>query len=167
VRFCFTGTEFLYDYNANLSKAVAAKRLPLTILCTASNSSRPSVSHIMSYKEMRNFGSSKTGPDQPLLPVVDYAMECEEVDVSRVDSPPSPAPVSAPCSPQAAPAQTKVRSTRNNTPVANPVELQLAAGRHKVSCTVCPLLPRMRMMMSQLGSTPSTGHSPVLGLSGH
>jgi len=35
VRFYFTGTEFLYDYNANpnLSKAVAAKRLPLTILC--------------------------------------------------------------------------------------------------------------------------------------
>jgi len=32
VRFYFTGTEFLYDYNANLSKAVAAKRLPLTIL---------------------------------------------------------------------------------------------------------------------------------------
>jgi len=34
VRFYFTGTEFLYDYNANLSKAVAAKRLPLTILCS-------------------------------------------------------------------------------------------------------------------------------------
>jgi len=34
VRFYFTGTEILYDYNANLSKAVAAKRLPLTILCT-------------------------------------------------------------------------------------------------------------------------------------
>jgi len=33
VRFYFTGTEFLYDYNANLSKALAAKRLPLTILC--------------------------------------------------------------------------------------------------------------------------------------
>jgi len=33
VRFYFTGTEFLYDYNANLSKAVAAKRLPLTIVC--------------------------------------------------------------------------------------------------------------------------------------
>jgi len=33
VRFYFTGTEFLYDYTANLSKAVAAKRLPLTILC--------------------------------------------------------------------------------------------------------------------------------------
>jgi len=33
VRFYFTGTEFLYDYNANLSKAVAAKRLPLIILC--------------------------------------------------------------------------------------------------------------------------------------
>jgi len=33
VRFYFTGTEFLYDYNTNLSKAVAAKRLPLTILC--------------------------------------------------------------------------------------------------------------------------------------
>jgi len=32
VRFYFTGTEFLYDYNANLSKAVAAKRLPLTLL---------------------------------------------------------------------------------------------------------------------------------------
>jgi len=32
LRFYFTGTEFLYDYNANLSKAVAAKRLPLTIL---------------------------------------------------------------------------------------------------------------------------------------
>jgi len=32
VRFYFTGTEFLYDYNANLSKAVGAKRLPLTIL---------------------------------------------------------------------------------------------------------------------------------------
>jgi len=32
VRFYFTGTEFLYDYNANLSKAVAAKKLPLTIL---------------------------------------------------------------------------------------------------------------------------------------
>jgi len=30
VRFYFTGTEFLYDYNANLSKAVGAKRLPLT-----------------------------------------------------------------------------------------------------------------------------------------
>jgi len=29
VRFYFTGTEFLYDYNANLSKAVAAKKLPL------------------------------------------------------------------------------------------------------------------------------------------
>jgi len=35
VRFYFTGTEFLYyDYNANLSKAVAAKRLPLAILCS-------------------------------------------------------------------------------------------------------------------------------------
>jgi len=34
VRFYFTGTEFLYDHNANLSKAVAAKRLPLTILCS-------------------------------------------------------------------------------------------------------------------------------------
>jgi len=33
VRFYFTATEFLYDYNANLSKAVAAKRLRLTILC--------------------------------------------------------------------------------------------------------------------------------------
>jgi len=33
VKFYFTGTEFLYDNNANLSKAVAAKRLPLTILC--------------------------------------------------------------------------------------------------------------------------------------
>jgi len=33
VRFYFTGTEFLYDYIANLSKAVGAKRLPLTILC--------------------------------------------------------------------------------------------------------------------------------------
>jgi len=33
VRFYFTGTEFLYDYIAKLSKAVAAKRLPLTILC--------------------------------------------------------------------------------------------------------------------------------------
>jgi len=33
VRFYFTGTEFLYDYNANLSKAVGAKRLSLTILC--------------------------------------------------------------------------------------------------------------------------------------
>jgi len=33
LKFYFTGTEFLYDYNANLSKAVAAKRLPLTILC--------------------------------------------------------------------------------------------------------------------------------------
>jgi len=33
VRIYFTGTEFLYDYNANLSKAVGAKRLPLTILC--------------------------------------------------------------------------------------------------------------------------------------
>jgi len=32
VRFYFTGTEFLYDYNANLSKAFGAKRLPLTIL---------------------------------------------------------------------------------------------------------------------------------------
>jgi len=32
VIFYFTGTEFLYDYNAKLSKAVAAKRLPLTIL---------------------------------------------------------------------------------------------------------------------------------------
>jgi len=32
VRFYFTGTEFLYAYNANLSTAVAAKRLPLTIL---------------------------------------------------------------------------------------------------------------------------------------
>jgi len=29
VRFYFTGTEFLYDYNANLSKAVGAKRLPV------------------------------------------------------------------------------------------------------------------------------------------
>jgi len=37
VRFHFTGTEFLYDYNANLSKAVAAKRLPLTILCGSSS----------------------------------------------------------------------------------------------------------------------------------
>jgi len=36
VRFYFTGTEFLYDYNVNLSKAVAAKRLPLTILCVLS-----------------------------------------------------------------------------------------------------------------------------------
>jgi len=35
VRFYFIGTEFLYDYNANLSKAVAAKRLPLTILCSS------------------------------------------------------------------------------------------------------------------------------------
>jgi len=34
MRFYFTGTEFLYDYNANLSKAVAAERLPLTILCS-------------------------------------------------------------------------------------------------------------------------------------
>jgi len=34
VRFYFTGTEFLYDYNANLSKAVGTKRLPLTVLCT-------------------------------------------------------------------------------------------------------------------------------------
>jgi len=33
VRFYFTDTEFLYDYNANLSKAAAAKRLFLTILC--------------------------------------------------------------------------------------------------------------------------------------
>jgi len=33
VRFYFTSNGFLYDYNANLSKAVAAKRLPLTILC--------------------------------------------------------------------------------------------------------------------------------------
>jgi len=33
VKFYFTGTEFLYDYIANLSKAVGAKRLPLTILC--------------------------------------------------------------------------------------------------------------------------------------
>jgi len=33
VRFYSTGTEILYDYNANLSKAVGAKRLPLTILC--------------------------------------------------------------------------------------------------------------------------------------
>jgi len=33
VRFYFIGTEFLYEYDANLSKAVAAKRLPLTILC--------------------------------------------------------------------------------------------------------------------------------------
>jgi len=32
VRFYFTGTKFLYDYNANLSKAIAAKKLPLTIL---------------------------------------------------------------------------------------------------------------------------------------
>jgi len=32
VRFYFTGIEFLYDYNANLSKAVATKMLPLTIL---------------------------------------------------------------------------------------------------------------------------------------
>jgi len=37
VRFYFTGTEILYDYNANLSKAVAAKRLPLTILCIKFN----------------------------------------------------------------------------------------------------------------------------------
>jgi len=37
VRFYFTGTEFLYDYNANLNKAVAAKRLPLTILCMPSS----------------------------------------------------------------------------------------------------------------------------------
>jgi len=29
----FTGTEFLHSYNANLSKTVAAKKLPLTILC--------------------------------------------------------------------------------------------------------------------------------------
>jgi len=29
----FTGTEFLHSYNANLSKAVAAKKLPLAILC--------------------------------------------------------------------------------------------------------------------------------------
>jgi len=34
VRFYFTGTELLYDYNANFSKAVGAKRLPLTILWT-------------------------------------------------------------------------------------------------------------------------------------
>jgi len=37
VRFYFTGTEFLYDYNANLSKAVAAKKLPSTILCSCCN----------------------------------------------------------------------------------------------------------------------------------
>jgi len=34
VRFYFTGTEFLYDYNVNLSKAVVAKKLPLTIWCS-------------------------------------------------------------------------------------------------------------------------------------
>jgi len=28
VKFYFTGTEFLYEYNANLSKVVAAKKLP-------------------------------------------------------------------------------------------------------------------------------------------
>jgi len=55
-------------------------------------------------------------------------MEYEEVDVSHVDSSPPPAPVSAPSSPRATPAQTEVLSTSNNTPVANPVELQLATG---------------------------------------
>jgi len=53
-------------------------------------------------------------------------MEYEEVDVSHVDSPPPPDPVSAPRSPRAAPAQTEVLSTSNNTPVANLVKLQLA-----------------------------------------
>jgi len=36
VRFYFTATEFLNDYNANLSKAFAAKKLPLTILWRSS-----------------------------------------------------------------------------------------------------------------------------------
>jgi len=40
VRFYFTRTEFLYDYNANFSKAVAAKRLPLTILCIVAKNSK-------------------------------------------------------------------------------------------------------------------------------
>jgi len=37
VKFYFTGTEILYDNNANLSKAVAAKRLHLTILWWAAH----------------------------------------------------------------------------------------------------------------------------------
>jgi len=95
---------------------------------TVSNSSRFPASHTISYKEMPNFGNSETGLTRPLLSVVGSAMECEEMNLSRVDSPFPTAPVSAPCSPQAVPARTEVLPTISNTPVANPVELHLAAG---------------------------------------
>jgi len=53
VRFYFTGTEFLYDYKANLSKAVAAKRLPLTILWSTLYKPTP-----QSIKASRSWASS-------------------------------------------------------------------------------------------------------------
>jgi len=89
------------------------------------------ISHKVPYKEMPNFGNSETGLTRPLLSVVGTAMECDEVGVSRVDSSPPPAPVTAPCSPQASTNQTKVLSTINSNPVTNPVELQPAAGEEQ------------------------------------
>jgi len=80
---------------------------------------------------MPNFGDSETGLSQPLLSIVGDDMDIEEVEASRVDSPPPPAPVSTPSSLQGATLHSEVPSTGASSPDSNPVELQLAAGEEQ------------------------------------
>jgi len=66
------------------------------------DSPRAPVFHRAPYKQLPNFGDSKTRHTRPLLTVVCTAMECEEVEASRTDSPPTQASGSVPNSPKGA-----------------------------------------------------------------
>jgi len=58
-------------------------------------------------------------------------MECEEVEASRTNSPPTQAPGSAPSSPKGAAVSPKELSTSTSGPASEPVKLQLAAGEEQ------------------------------------
>jgi len=78
---------------------------------TLCDSSPLPVCNLAPYKGMPNFGGSETGLSQPLLFVVGDSIDFQEVEASRVNSPPPPAPVPAPSGQQGATLPPGVPST--------------------------------------------------------